>query len=90
MYFVEDARLISKSRPSVCWKIRYNSRSDTAEIMPRNWRSSITAGQRHVQRSGTPQGGCPGAIKIHEDTACQAFSRISITLFASSSESTAA
>ena len=69
MYFVEDARLISKNSPSVCWKIRYNSRSDTAEIMPRNWRSSITAGQRHVQRSGTPQGGCPGAIKIHGNTA---------------------
>jgi hypothetical protein len=56
MSLVEDARPISKSSPSVCWKIRYSSRGDTAEIMPGNWRSSITAGQRHVQRSGTPQG----------------------------------
>jgi DDE family transposase len=26
-----------------------------AEIMPGYWRSSITAGRRHVQHSGTPQ-----------------------------------
>ena len=39
----------------MCWKIRYTSRSDTADIMPGRWRPSITAGQRHVQHSGTPQ-----------------------------------
>jgi hypothetical protein len=28
MSFVEDARPISRTSPSVCWKIRYSSRSD--------------------------------------------------------------
>jgi hypothetical protein len=39
----------------MCWKIRYNSRNDTAEIMPGRCRSSIATGQRHVQHSGAPQ-----------------------------------
>ena len=51
---VEDVRPISRSSPSTCWKIRYNSRNDTAEIMPGHWRSSITAGQRHVQHFWNP------------------------------------
>ena len=50
-----DVRPSSRSSPSMCWKIRYNSRNDTAEIMPGRCRSSIAAGQRHVQHSGTPQ-----------------------------------
>ena len=28
----------SPSSPSTCWKIKYNSRSDTTEIMPNRWR----------------------------------------------------
>jgi hypothetical protein len=55
MSFVLDVRPISRSSPSRCWKIKYKSRNDTAEIMPGRCRSSITAGRRHVQRSGTPQ-----------------------------------
>jgi hypothetical protein len=34
MSLAEDARPSSRTSPSVCWKIRYRSRSDTAEIMP--------------------------------------------------------
>jgi hypothetical protein len=56
MSLVLEARPISRSSPSRCWKIRYDSRIDTAEIMPSRCRSSITAGQRQVQHSGTPQG----------------------------------
>ena len=52
---VLEAPPMSRSSPSRCWKIRYNSRIDTAEIMPNRCRSSITAGQRQVQHSGTPQ-----------------------------------
>jgi hypothetical protein len=55
MCLVEDVRPNSKSSPSRCWKIRYSRRNDTAEIMPGRWRSSINAGQRQVQGSGTPQ-----------------------------------
>jgi hypothetical protein len=58
---VEDVRPISRTSPSMCWKIRYSSRSDTAEIMPGYWRPSITAGQRPGQHSGTPQGVGVGA-----------------------------
>ena len=48
---------MSRMRPSTCWKIRYSSRSDTSAIMPNQRRPRITAGQPHVPRSGTPQGG---------------------------------
>jgi hypothetical protein len=34
---VADVRPSSTSRPSTCWKIKYNSRSDTAEILPSRW-----------------------------------------------------
>jgi hypothetical protein len=54
-----DVRPSSTSSPSTCWKIKYNSRSDTAEIMPSRWRSSIVAGQRQVQHCGTPQAATP-------------------------------
>jgi hypothetical protein len=26
-----------QEQPSTCWKIKYNSRKDTAEIMPSHW-----------------------------------------------------
>jgi len=52
---VVDVRPINRSSPSTCWKISYNRRNDTAEIMPGRWRSPITAGQRYVQHSGTRQ-----------------------------------
>jgi hypothetical protein len=48
-------RLSGRSSPSTCWKIKYKRRNDTAEIMPGRCDSSITAGQRHVQYSGTLQ-----------------------------------
>ena len=54
MSLVLDVRAISRSSPSMCWKIRCNSRNDTAKIMPGRRGSSITAGQRHVHHSGTP------------------------------------
>ena len=50
-----DVRPSGTSSSSTCWKIEYNSRSDTAEIMPSRWRSSIVAGQRQVQHYGTRQ-----------------------------------
>jgi len=56
MSLVLDVRAISRSSPSMCWKIRCNSRNDTAKIMPGRRGSSITAGQRHVHHSGTPAG----------------------------------
>jgi len=34
MSLVEDVRPINRSSPSMCWKIRYNSRNDTAQIVP--------------------------------------------------------
>jgi hypothetical protein len=52
MSLVLDVRAISRSSPSMCWKIRYKSRNDTAKIMPGRRGSSITAGQRHVHHSG--------------------------------------
>ena len=45
MSLVEDVRPSSRTSPSTCWKIKYSSRSDTAEIMPGRPRPSITAGQ---------------------------------------------
>ena len=44
MSLVQDVPPISRTRPSMCWKIKYWSRTDTAEIMPGRPRSSITAG----------------------------------------------
>jgi hypothetical protein len=43
---VEDVRLISRTSPSICRKIRYGRRSDTAAIMPNRRRLPITLGQR--------------------------------------------
>jgi transposase InsO family protein len=43
----------SRTNPSTWWKIKYNSRSDTATIMPEHRRPAITAAQRLVRRSGT-------------------------------------
>ena len=59
MSLVGDVRPISKSSPSRCWKIRYNSRSDTVTIMPGLRWAPIAAGHRHVQHSGTPQATAP-------------------------------
>jgi hypothetical protein len=56
---VADVRPSSRSSPSTCWKIRCNILNDTAEIMHGRCRSPITAGQRHVQHCGTPQGQFP-------------------------------
>jgi hypothetical protein len=41
--------------PSTCTKIRYSSRIVIATIMPDRWKALITAGQRRVPSSGTPQ-----------------------------------
>ena len=47
---VEDVRPSSRTSPSTCWKIRYNSRSDTAAIIPtsENPRSPLVSGVCHV------------------------------------------
>jgi len=57
--FDEAARPVSRASPSTCWKIRYNSRSVTAAIMPDRWRAPINAGQQRVPCFRTPQD--PGA-----------------------------
>jgi len=44
---------------STCRRSRYNSRSDTAVIMPDRRRPPITAAQQRVRRSGTPQAPLP-------------------------------
>src|SRR5690242_9105852 len=46
MFWVEDVRPSSMTRPRICWKIKYRSRGDTAEIMPVRPRPPITTGQR--------------------------------------------
>ena len=55
MPLVVDVRPISRTKPSIWRKIRYRSRRDTAAIIPERLRAPITAGQRQVQGSGTPQ-----------------------------------
>jgi hypothetical protein len=62
-----DVRPSSTSSPSTCWNIKYNSRSNMAEIMPSRGRSSIVAGQRQVQNCGTPQGQCPCGRCLNDD-----------------------
>jgi hypothetical protein len=41
--------------PCTCRKIRYGSRSDTAEIMPDRQSLPTTAGQRSAPTSGIPE-----------------------------------
>jgi hypothetical protein len=50
-----DVRPSSMSSPSTCWKIRYNSRSDTRRSCPAagDHRSLLVSGS--VQHYGTPQ-----------------------------------
>ena len=53
---MEDAvRPSSMTKPRTCRKHRYSSRSDTAATMPDRRTALITAGQRRVPSSGTPQ-----------------------------------
>lgn len=55
---MDDAvRPSSMIKPRTCRKHRYSSRSDTAAIMPDRRTALITAGQRCVPSSGTPQVG---------------------------------
>ena len=47
MSLVLGVRPSSRTSPSMCWKIRYNIRNDTAEIMP-DRRSPLVSSVCHV------------------------------------------
>jgi hypothetical protein len=52
------ARTVAVGGGLIALKKLHSGRSDTAAIMPHRWNAPITAGQRRVRSSGTPQGPC--------------------------------
>jgi hypothetical protein len=49
MSLAEDVRPISRTSPSMCWKIRNSSRRVTVTIMPGHWKTPIIAGRQRYR-----------------------------------------